>query len=1139
VPSVRDEKHSRWSLQPGERGFTMFNERAFLSKIESANVEDFAQILSRPTSDEETVLRVMLGDDRYERMHAMALRRNLTRSAVFQEGDKARGNVIVLHGIMGSELSTVDRSGNLEPIWFNVIAGLEGRLTRLGLGPDGRTEQNCDYDVRATGILKRYYGELLLSLSGTWNVRAFWYDWRKDLDLAAASLRASIESWFGTETPVHLVAHSMGGLVARSFIKRYPERWATMWDQKENGFRGGRLVMLGTPNCGSFDIVQVIAGIEPLVRKLSVLCFLHKAELLQALNSFVGSYQMLPSSLKTSEHPEIDELYKADNYKEHAVLQSRLDNARHHHEIIADVVDRSRMVYIAGYNQPTVCGIRDTRKFDSADSYEITLNGDGRVPHDLGLLKDIPTFYVEEVHGNLPANRAVLQAVDELLRTGTTTLLPQQLPATRGVPASEEDLRKRKEDKTRADELEIQRLRDHFASRASSGSQEYSSEERRIEELISRGMLGGYADDGNREAAGGAQMTIPSISIILWSGGIETDFSSPDGDIPAVDAISVGHYVGVRPQDAELAVDRAISTNLSKELSSPDSLMLTQFTDRGVLRGDLGQPFFLPDPRNAERVITIAGMGMPTRFGPPELTVLAREICWSLGRIGKKHLATVLIGSGNGNIPVPDAISAWLRGVSNALASALDDDHSLKAITICEKSASRFRDIESALTLEKRRMFASKRLNINLSFSKPVEIPPAALPVTTIADAKDKEAIPTRISIEVDGTVDPLGLQNYRFGALTATAAIPERLVSVQGTIVSDLNDALAAAGDTATQYRLGLSLQQFLLPSDLRDHLRGNAPVVMLLDRTTARIHWEMLAEPGSGSFDQRSIMDGKDIADVESYFFAIGRGFTRQLRTSFAAAPDPPAPPQRVLRVLVIADPAEDAHLANAEEEGAVVADLFESFNSVYGARTTSRVEVTRMFGPRKATLVNVLGELMVRSYDILHFAGHCVYNRNDPPNSGWIFSVSGNKRLTARELVRLDRIPKFVFSNACESGVTPDRPERRSPELIPSFAESFFGRGISNFVCTAWPVNDAAAREFAVRVYSGMLGLKQSNDRFVEISDRSRFEPMHVAMREARALLASQRDYGIKTWGAYQHYGNPFFRLFQAGSVSETEL
>jgi hypothetical protein len=38
----------------------------------------------------------------------------------------------------------------------------------------------------------------------------------------------------------------------------------------------------------------------------------------------------------------------------------------------------------------------------------------------------------------------------------------------------------------------------------------------------------------------------------------------------------------------------------------------------------------------------------------------------------------------------------------------------------------------------------------------------------------------------------------------------------------------------------------------------------------------------------------------------------------------------------------------------------------------------------------------------------------------------------------------------------------------------------------------------------------------------------EPMYRAVREARLKVAAFSS-GARTWGAYQHYGNPYFRLF----------
>jgi CHAT domain-containing protein len=223
-----------------------------------------------------------------------------------------------------------------------------------------------------------------------------------------------------------------------------------------------------------------------------------------------------------------------------------------------------------------------------------------------------------------------------------------------------------------------------------------------------------------------------------------------------------------------------------------------------------------------------------------------------------------------------------------------------------------------------------------------------------------------------------------------------------------------------------------------------------------------------------------------------------------------------------LIVADPAEDAHLPGAEEEAVAVADLFESYPSKQQVINPTRVEVKRLFGPIDATRTNVLRELMLRPYDILHFAGHCVYQWDGNPNlSGWIFNAKRKELLSANELNRIDRIPKFVFSNACESGITPDRAQARNDMLAPSFAEAFFNRGVANFVCTAWPVDDVAARIFAVTLYTHLLGIQAPTGQPSPV-------PMHEAMRQARLTIADTPN-GRTTWGAYQHYGNPYFRLF----------
>jgi hypothetical protein len=1152
----------------------MFDERQFIERVEAADPAEFRQILATPSADEERALRIHLGDARYQRMHGMALRRGTSRRAAGQP----QGNVVVIHGVMGSELSVFDQSGDGDHLWINPLRIANGRLGQLQLDDDGRSELRPDADVRVTGILKRYYGELLLSLAESWNVRGFWFDWRKDLSVAAAGLQAQLIGWFDEDAPVHIVAHSMGGLVARTFIRNHPQRWESMWDAgvespdpaqaRAPGTLGGRLVMLGTPNHGSFAIPQAVFGLDDTIRKLALIDLRHNtAELLTILNSFVGSFQMLPSPI---ELPDVAPLYDPGTYGDLDILEHRLNNARKHHERLRDVVDPMRMVTIAGSNRPTYSGITDFKKLDHNDGYAVTLDGDGRVPHQLSHLQTsdgspVRTYFVDEDHGGLPANPEVLASLDDVLKSGTTPRLKETATVARSRGRAMTAARAAME----ADrDAEVSRLEALLARsrtwRAAAGNAQSgatrardvpgekesasglvafaSRDEHQIEEILVSGVL------TSRETPGKSADDVPfepaTIEIRVVGGGIG-DLDKVIGElagVDAVDAIAVGHYLGSKPESRELELDRAISGTASRVDDS--DLLITQLSERGTIRGELGHTFFLEDPRTgkgtAGRTIAIAGVGVPGRFGQPEVTVMARELCWSLGRLGKRHLATVLIGIGQGNLSPEDAAVAWIHGIKGAITGALGSKRrSLRRITFVERDPDKIRAIQRAIHEEAQRLMASRRLTIDCVFLDEVQL--ARMENSWKAFSKaELESARRHLNDDPDTVISTrltatLGQGIYSFGAIGDAASIPERRIPLDPDLVRDANDELAAAWDLEKQYERGQFLGQLLFPADFRPQLSTSAPLVLILDNTTARVHWEMVAPSDQSLVTFSSSQPGQNGASIEfdaRQFLGTSRGVTRQLRTTFAPPPQPPPPPRRMIRVLVVADPAEDNRLPGAEAEGAAVADLFERFNDVHRS-SENRVEVVRLLGPQEATRTNVLRQLILRSYDVLHFAGHCVYDREHPEASGWIFSRG--TRITANELNRIDRVPGFIFSNACESGITPDRAELRSVELAPSFAESFFQRGVSNFVCTAWPVDDVAAQEFAITLYERLLGLRAADE------NRRQYDPvlpglMHVAMREARLSIAATAS-GAQTWGAYQHYGNPYLRLFDPTSMTPT--
>jgi CHAT domain len=656
-------------------------------------------------------------------------------------------------------------------------------------------------------------------------------------------------------------------------------------------------------------------------------------------------------------------------------------------------------------------------------------------------------------------------------------------------------------------------LRNLIESRGDVSGQTVSSEEQALADLILRQdplplAVSGDGTLGTGAAIGSAAFVSAPLSTgapAEASAQQSTQFTGPPrttirihvlvGDIDKIaravanekpiDCMAIGHYLRVRPTGAERDIDRAI-TAFFRGAEPPvgsisdEDLILLQFHDRGLLRGELGVPFYMPNPRPGYEgnLIVIAGMGPTGRFGVPELSLLARELSWSLGQLGKNHLATVLIGASKKNLSFADAIHGWLVGLNRALASSVNSGSGmLEAVTFVIRPSTSGQDpqnvaaVVTALQRETKAMREDPSLNFDIQL---VDMPA----VTTQPRQLPREIVATRISIEFEDGV-------CRYSALTDGASIAERAYKINPKRIADVNQRLLATVDERQKYRLGKFLLQFLFPLDLRSQLTGSAPIVLACDNEAAKVYWELAAQP---------LEDEVEDGFGEQNYLGLTRGLSRQLKTVLAPPPEPPPPVGRILRVLLVADASKEHPLPGAQQEAQKILDLFE--------------RVHRMRFPVPSAFTDL------PPYDLLHYAGHCFYDSDHPERSGLLFS--GEDVLTAGDLDRIDRTPKFVFANACESGIMPSRPDLSSPELPAAFAEAFFKKGVANFVCTAWPVDDDAARDFAEELYRCLLG------------DGVPPMVMFHATRRARQRIAK-----TQTWAAYQHYGGPYFRLFRSPS------
>jgi hypothetical protein len=410
----------------------------------------------------------------------------------------------------------------------------------------------------------------------------------------------------------------------------------------------------------------------------------------------------------------------------------------------------------------------------------------------------------------------------------------------------------------------------------------------------------------------------------------------------------------------------------------------------------------------------------------------------------------------------------------------------------------------------------------------------------------------------------------FRCSASTESAVIPVRLQEVDEYLVRRLQERMVGSGNLAEQERFGQLMASYFLPEDFVRQIDGQTPVTLAVDTTTAVYPWEMAAVP----------------IDREIRFLGADVGLTRQF-SMLAAQPGVVPPINNRLDLLLIADPAprrDGLDLPKAREEGYALVRTLARARKVWGSRIDIRATIRigsvddwdpagddrlrealrevvdevsadgKPLSPEdraradaeialaaRCDPVEVLSLLLTRQFDVVHFAGHGVYDP-DRDNMGWVFNRECV--LSADEIFRVRQVPRLVFANACRSSQIRDGadPTPAYSAQNASLAEAFFLRGIENYLGAAWPVDDEAARQFAVAFYSLAMG--------IDPGSYPRPATLMEAVRGARAALlgpfrgpGARQDGGgssaLATWGAYQHYGKGTSRLIDENVTGESDL
>ena len=1044
-----------------------------------------------------------------ERSAAETQRRDAARAAQRGLVPASLPVVIVLPGVMGTHLWVNRR----DRVWMDPPDLLLGGLAKVRYGQP---------NVEAEKLFDMSYGDLCEHLAASHQVERFAYDWRLPLDQLADALatrvRAVLAASANPPRPVRVLAHSMGGLVARAMAAKYPDLWQALMARPE-----ARFVMLGTPNHGSHQMVEMLIGKGDTVRMLAHADLKHSLQqVLDLVGGFRGPLALLPRPGFVDEAAQLGgagqqlaDYFRAEvwdtlrremrdlwfgNGVVARLQQDALDQARWLWDQGGAALGlpdafRDRTVYVHGVAASTACGIVQRR---GRWQMLATPHGDGTVSWPSGKLGGIGAYYyMPASHGALADTAEYFDDLLALLTGGTPRRLATSPPRTRDATGAE--------------------ITEPVAYDA--GPPVVPSPEELAAALLRR------APKAPARAAGAGQRVL-SVRV-------------RNDDLRALDRpILVGHYAQDAISGAEALIDRELVDGA-----------LRQRYDLGLYAGAAGTAtVVLPPPnameraRRSRRGAVVAGLGaFDGSLGVPALTAAVRTAVTRLllqvldrgepvaEDEARLPLAALLIGySTAANLGIGDVLGALVRGTAEAnhrFREATGSPWHVDALDIVEL----YRDtaISAARQLPRvvETLSAGRALRCRLQVEPMLEGGGAR---ERLLDARGS-AYWSRLMIGADGgdaaAAAPAAEADAEAGEDGSTPRAPAPAARMRRGLAGRLRFLYLGAGRARVEAQVqqrqpglverlveqqlrqptvdeafGRTLFQLMVPNDLKDVLRQLDRAVLVLDGATANLPWEMMR--------------------VDEGPLATRAALVRQLATLQYSAQVHQAAGRRA---LVIGNPSyagfgaafslpgrapwrDPESLAAAEEEARAVVEVLRQ----------AAWEPTALIGQDQRAL-GIVNTLVGQPWRLLHIAAHGVVDLPHPDGcarSGVV--LSDGLLITAAEVAAMPAVPELVFLNCCHLGqvdLDEDAPHRgQRNRLAASLARELIQAGVRAVVVAGWAVDDVAAEQFARTFYARLL------------IERQAFGDAVFAARQAAYEARRQST----TWGAYQAYGDPGWRF-----------
>lgn len=1034
-----------------------------------------------------------------------------------------RPAVFMLPGILGSHLKDGGKR-----VWLSWR--LLGGLPRLRWR--GEAEER-DGRVQPDAPIGMFYDDLAAYLAPSHEVIPFAFDWRRPIEDEAARLAEAVARELAlrdaTRQPVRLLAHSMGGVLARTMQIVAPEVWERMMTRE-----GARLLMLGTPNGGSWAPMQVLSGDDTFGNTLTAFgAPFQDHEARRIMASMPGFIQLqaelLDTRRKLDDEATWQDLADKDLASVHEAnwwhtqgfgadphqaltpyrwgvppqpvldqaraLREKLDHQREH--VLPAYADR--IVLVTGRARFTPDGFEWT---DRGLVYRNAVDGgDGRVTLASALLPGVRTWAARCDHGKLPDQGSAFDAYLELLQRGDTNKL-ERLGAAR-----------------RSGEAAATPAVAHVDSRPSRGRLPAARAVEDFAGLLAPPQADAPADEAQR---------VQALEVTVVNGDL-TFVRQP---------LLVGHYRSTSLTGTEQVVDRMLGGTMQAALDA--GLYPVKVGDHQVFVNTTvapDNPFQPPRPQ----AVAVIGLGDEGFLKAPQLADGVRQatLAWcqrlaeSADTPASFELAATLLGSGGLGVSPGDAACAIARGVLEAAGIVRRGNDARR------QRAERERDRqapEAASPRKKRRpddepgtdptsdagddpgaTIAAARADAEfLAWPVPTRLSLIELYLERASDAWralqiQATAMPGQFTIapSLSSGIGALRRQidtayrgidydliiaempgadrgSIRYRVDTRRARTELNTVATQVKLVRQL--VAHAAQDREEDRRIGSTLFQLLVPQEMEVHLAGSERMLLELDDETATIPWELLQAPADG----RRVMPQRP--------WAIRTRLLRKLRkTHFRARPQDSGAEDHV---LVVGEPllrdVRYAALPGALAEAKAVAAKLGGPQGVDASHVELLVQ-------RDAQ--SILNTLFGARWRIVHIAGH-----GEPGREGGLVMSDGSF-LGAREIAQMRTVPELVFVNCCHLAArdAPLPPVGRQPLDMPAFAASvadaLIEAGVRCVIAAGWAVDDADAETFAATLYDALLAGR----------------PFIDAVAQAREAAWHDGE-GSNTWAAYQCYGDP---------------